>query len=292
MVVRGQASTSSNRVSDRPVRHGQCSGGRRQGRPRRQAADHRTTAALTDRQPRRLAAPGARHLRIPADQLATVRKSEPVRIALGVRGRAHPVLLLRAAPTTPACWCPRAPWSAPASAATAWSASCRAEQTGHVTGITQMGGEGAQWIGTAPFVEDPHFFQNMGDGTYFHSGQLAVQAAIASGHDDDVQDPLQRRGRDDRRAGRRRSAPVPEMATDADGRGRQAHHDHHRRPRPSTAASISRPASMSCTATPSSTRRRSCGPSTGHGAHPRPAVRGREASRPQARHPAHARRSG
>ena len=55
------------------------------------------------------------------------------------------------------------------------------EQTGHVTGITQMGGEGAQWIGTAPFVEDHHFFQNMGDGTYFHSGQLAVQAAIASG---------------------------------------------------------------------------------------------------------------
>ena len=51
------------------------------------------------------------------------------------------------------------------------------EQTGHVTGITQMGGEGAQWIGTAPFVEDRHFFQNMGDGTYFHSGQLAVQAA-------------------------------------------------------------------------------------------------------------------
>ena len=55
------------------------------------------------------------------------------------------------------------------------------EQTGHVTGITQMGGEGAQWIGTAPFVEDRHFFQNMGDGTFFHSGQLSVQAAVASG---------------------------------------------------------------------------------------------------------------
>ena len=62
---------------------------------------------------------------------------------------------------------------------------CRCSWTRTVSaktiGITAMGNEGTQWIGMEPFVESEHLFQNYGDGTLFHSGQLAIQNCIAAG---------------------------------------------------------------------------------------------------------------
>jgi indolepyruvate ferredoxin oxidoreductase len=51
----------------------------------------------------------------------------------------------------------------------------------HTEGLIQMGGEGVDWVAAARFTDAPHVFQNLGDGTYFHSGLLAIRQAIAAG---------------------------------------------------------------------------------------------------------------
>ena len=54
-------------------------------------------------------------------------------------------------------------------------------RAGTIVGLTSMGNEGAQWFGMAPFVDDEHLIQNLGDGTLFHSGMTAIRGAIANG---------------------------------------------------------------------------------------------------------------
>ena len=55
------------------------------------------------------------------------------------------------------------------------------QRVGDIVSVSCMGQEGTQWIGMSPFVETQHIFQNLGDGTYFHSGRLAIAGAVASG---------------------------------------------------------------------------------------------------------------
>lgn len=54
------------------------------------------------------------------------------------------------------------------------------DRVGDIGGLGCMGNEGVQWIGMSDFLARDHFIQNIGDGTYFHSGQLAVQACVAA----------------------------------------------------------------------------------------------------------------
>jgi len=56
-----------------------------------------------------------------------------------------------------------------------------ADRVGKIMGNTQMGGEGVHWIGIEPFIGVDHFTQNLGDGTFAHSGSLSVRAAVAAG---------------------------------------------------------------------------------------------------------------
>ncbi|MGQ0575462.1 MAG: indolepyruvate ferredoxin oxidoreductase family protein [Pseudonocardia sp.] len=132
-----------------------------------------------------------------AGELTAAVLAEPLRRVLGGLGvelspapRTRPVLELLPVGRTP-YFCSGCPHNrstiVPEGAVAGGGIGCHAmvaftgRASSEVSSLTQMGGEGAQWIGQAPYTSAGHMFQNIGDGTFAHSGQMAVQACVAAG---------------------------------------------------------------------------------------------------------------
>jgi indolepyruvate ferredoxin oxidoreductase len=153
----------------------------------------------------------------------------------------------------------------------------------HAT-FTHMGGEGVPWVGQAPFTDEKHVFQNLGDGTYFHSGCWRSAQAVAAGQHH-LQDPLQRRGGDDRRPAGGRHAQRAEIARQVRAEGVKKHRRGQRRHRQvPTRRPTFPPASEFHHRDELDAVQREAARSAGrHGPDLRPDLRRREAPPPQAR---------
>ena len=103
---------------------------------------------------------------------------------------------------------------------------------GASSGVTHMGGEGAQWVGVAPFTRARRTSSRTSATARSSTrAALAISQAVAAGANITYKILYNSRGGDDRRAGRGRRAAVPALTRRARGRGRQADHRHHRRAR-------------------------------------------------------------
>ncbi|UVE96092.1 indolepyruvate ferredoxin oxidoreductase family protein [Dietzia sp. B32] len=127
-----------------------------------------------------------------AQRLGPVHGIEPARAWLEGPGRGRSRIMLPLAASRTPYFCSGCPHNSSTKVAdgtlVGGGIGCHAmvlmmdeEQVGHVTGVTQMGGEGIQWTGMAPFLNERHMVQNVGDGTFMHSASLALRAAVASG---------------------------------------------------------------------------------------------------------------
>ncbi|ABL81346.1 MULTISPECIES: indolepyruvate ferredoxin oxidoreductase family protein [unclassified Nocardioides] len=121
----------------------------------------------------------AEHLTLPAAPSAAKQKPKPTRIALPLLARTP--YFCSGCPHNRSTRTPDGSMVGAGIGCSGMVAMMPSTRVGDVVGLTQMGGEGGPWIGMHRFVETPHMLQNMGDGTFHHSGSLAIRAAVASG---------------------------------------------------------------------------------------------------------------